>query len=261
MGQKMIETAVRAAKEAEKIILGYYQQTLAEERKADHTLVTVADKEAEAKIREIILADFPDHEILGEEAGDIGSKGDYLWIVDPIDGTTNFHSHVPIFATAIALYVKGEPTLSVINLPIWDKLITAEAGKGAFLNGEKLSVSEKTDLEYSTVAFAYGPDLARRAEIAAIFARLITKTRTGRIYGSKVAQAALVALGEIEAFVSDGGSAWDFAATALAIAEAGGKVTDFTATDWNLNSNYFLATNGKIHEKVLSVIRSEAEKS
>lgn len=253
----MLETAVKAAKEAEKIILNYYQQNLAEERKADHTLVTIADKEAEAKIREVILADFPDHEILGEEGGSIGEKGDYIWIVDPIDGTTNFHSHVPIFATAIALYAKNEPVLSVINLPMLGKLITAEAGKGAFLNGTKLSVSDKADLEYSTIALGYGPDLARRSEIAAIFSKLILKTRTGRIYGSKVAQGALVALGEIEAFISDGGSAWDFASTALAIREAGGKITDFSGADWNLNSNYFLASNGKIHDQILPVIRNQ----
>jgi histidinol phosphatase-like enzyme (inositol monophosphatase family) len=252
----MIETAIKAAKEAEKIILGYYQVVLAEERKADRTLVTVADREAESKIREVILKEFPTHEILGEESGSIGEKGDYLWIVDPIDGTTNFHSHVPIFATAIALYEKGEPVLSVINLPMWKKLIATEKGKGAFIEEKKLSVSEREDLEFSTISLGYGSDLGRREEIATIFSKLITKTRTGRIYGSKVAQGALVALGEIEAFISDGGSAWDFASTALAIREAGGRVSDFTGEDWNLDSSYFLATNGKIHEKLLSVIKN-----
>ncbi len=251
----MIETAIRAAKEAEKIIMNYYQQTLAEERKADHTLVTVADKEAEKKIREVILADFPDHEILGEEAGAIGEKGKYIWIVDPIDGTTNFHSHVPIFATSIALYQGLNPVLAVINLPAWGKMITTEAGKGAFLNGKKLSVSDRDGLEYSTVALGYGPDLQLRQEIAAIFSKLITRTRTGRIYGSKVAQGALVALGEIEAFVSDGGSKWDFAATAIAIREAGGRITDFSGQEWNLDSKYFLASNGKIHEQLIEIIK------
>lgn len=251
----MLETAIKAAKEAEKIILGYYQVVLAEERKADHTLVTVADREAESKIREIILRDFPDHEILGEEGGAIGEKGDFIWIVDPIDGTTNFHSHVPLFATAIALYSEGKPALSVINMPAWGKMITAEAGKGAFLNGKKLSVSAKDDMDLSAISLAYGPDLEKRKEIAEIFSKLITKTRTGRIYGSKVTQGALVALGETEAFISDGGSAWDFAASALAIREAGGKVTDFEGAEWNIESNHFLATNGKVHEKILSEIK------
>lgn len=252
----MLETAIKAAKEAEKIIMKYFQETLEIERKADRTMVTIADKEAEAKIREVILADFPDHEILGEEAGAIGDKGEYIWIVDPIDGTTNFHSHVPIFATSIALYQKGEAVLAVINLPTWGKMITAEKGKGAFVGGKRLAVSKQESLEYSTIALGYGPDLKRREEIGAVFQKLITQTRTGRIYGSKVAQGALVALGEIEAFVSDGGSKWDFAATGLAIREAGGKITDFAGNDWNLDSNHFLATNSLIHQPLLDLTRT-----
>ena len=252
----MLETAIRAAKEAEKIIMNYYQQTLAEERKADHTLVTIADKEAEKKIREVILEDFPSHEILGEEGGDIGEKGEYIWIVDPIDGTTNFHSHVPIFATSIALYHGARPGLAVINLPAWGKMITAEVGKGASLNGKPFRVSEKADLEYSTIALGYGPDLQLRQEIATIFSKLITKTRSGRIYSSKVAQGALVAMGDIEAFISDGGSPWDFAATAIAIREAGGRITDFSGAEWNLQSKFFLATNGKVHDQLLSIINN-----
>lgn len=251
----MLETAVKAARGSEKIIMDYFQQTLAFERKADRTLVTVADKEAEKLIQEIIKADFPDHEFLGEEGGQTGSS-EYVWIVDPIDGTTNFHSHVPIFATSIALYKGDEAILAVINLPAWGKMITVEKGKGAFVNGKKLEVSKETNLEFSTVALGYGPDQQRREEIGQIFSKLITKTRTGRIYGSKVAQGALIALGEIEGFVSDGGSKWDFAATGLAIREAGGKITDFEGKDWNLDSSHFVATNSQIHEKLLSIVSS-----
>jgi len=250
----MLETAIKAAKEAEKIILHYYEETLVEERKADRTLVTIADKEAEEKIREVILSEFPDHQILGEEGGEKGKLGEYLWIVDPIDGTTNFHSHIPIFATSIALYQNSRPLVAVINLPLWKKMITAEAGKGAFVNEKQIHVSEKANIEFSSVALGYGPDQQLREEIAAIFSKLITKTRTGRIYGSKVAQGALVALGDIEAFISDGGSEWDFAATSLAITEAGGRITDFQGKPWNLDSTHFLASNGRIHERVIEII-------
>lgn len=249
----MIETAIKAAKEAEKVILGYYDQVLKEERKADHTLVTIADKNAEGVIREVILADFPDHRILGEEGGEIGENGEFLWIVDPIDGTTNFKSHIPIFATSIALYKGKEPVLAVINLPAWGKMITAEKDRGAYLNNQKLEVSKKDNLELSLLSFGYGPGEEVRVRAAEIFSRFITKTRTARIFGSQVVQGALVAMGEIEAFVSTGASKWDYAATNLAIKEAGGRVTDLSGNDWTIESSEFVATNMLVHDIVISI--------
>ncbi|MDP2671686.1 MAG: inositol monophosphatase family protein [bacterium] len=251
----MLQTAIKAAKEAEKIILGYYDQVLKEERKADHTLVTVADKNAEGMIREIILADYPNHKILGEEEGQIGvGDSEYLWIVDPIDGTTNYHSHIPMFATSIALYKNKEPLLAVINLPAWDKMITAEKGKGTFLNGKRIHVSEKDELEYSLLSFGYGPGEEVRKKTAEIFSRFITKTRTARIFGSQVVQGALVAIGETEAFISTGASKWDYAATSLAVIEAGGLVTDLAGKIWTIDSTEFVAAGPKLHPKIIEVI-------
>ncbi len=251
----MLETAIRAAKEAEKIILYYYKKELEEERKDDRSLVTIADREAEEKIREIILSDFPGHQILGEEKGEIGEVGDYLWIVDPIDGTTNYKSHIPLFATSIALYKKGKPVLSVLNLPVLKKMITAEVGKGAYSGGKRLSVSSKDNLEFGLLAIGYGSDdIEVRKKAAEIFSKFINRTRTARVLGSQVVQGSILALGEIDAFISSKASVWDFAGIAIAIREAGGVVTDFHGKPWNLKSTELIASNPKIHNKLVEII-------
>jgi len=251
----MLETAIRAAKEAEKIVLHYYQKELEEERKEDKSLVTVADREAEAKIREVILEQFPNHQILGEEHGEIGEVGDYLWIVDPIDGTTNYKSHIPLFATSIALYYQRKPVLSVVNLPVLKKLITAQTGKGAFCDGKKLTVSEKENLEFCLLAIGYGSDdIEVRNKAAEIFKKFINKTRTARVLGSQVVQGALLALGEIDAFVSTKASVWDYAGVVIAITEAGGKVTDLAGKEWTLETSEIIASNKKTHTQLQAII-------
>ena len=252
----MLEVALEAAKAAEEIIIGYFNQALIPERKKDNSLVTIADTEAESKIRSIIKKNFPDHSIIGEEYGENTNQSDYQWIIDPIDGTTNFYLEVPLFATSIALYKNQEPLLAVINFPAQKKIITSEKDKGTFVNKQKIGVSNQGSLDLSLITYNFSSETVERKKAAEIFSKLVGKTRTSRIFGSCVTQGSLVAMGKVEALISSGASKWDYAAIVIAIIESGGKVTDFFGDPWCINSRSLLASNGRIHEDLLKVINS-----
>lgn len=229
-------------------------------------LVTDVDKGAELMIRKLILTHFPDHEFLGEEgilpgpdasAEAIASYEDaeYLWIVDPIDGTTNFVQGFPYFCVSIALAHHGEIIVGVIYDPIRDELFVAEKGKGAYMHGNPTHVSGDQELAGSVLAIGFNPerDFALPLNMKAIEA-LSTRTRSLRAMGSAAMHLAYVAAGRMSGYYEVGLNSWDIAAGALLVQESGGKVTDTKGNPYHLGVRHMVATNGHIHQELLKVI-------
>ncbi|MCY7558131.1 inositol monophosphatase family protein [Paenibacillus macerans] len=231
-------------------------------------LVTDVDKGAEAMIRKLILTHFPDHSILGEEGVAPGaaasaaalaaaSEAEYLWIVDPIDGTTNFVHGFPFFCVSIALAYRGEVTVGVIYDPMRDELFLAEKGKGAYMHGQKCKVSAESVLSDSVVAVGFNPDreFALPTNMRGLNA-LSGEVRSLRAAGSAALHLAYVAAGRLSGYYEVGLNAWDVAAGALIVAESGGIVTDTVGNPYDIGVRHLAASNGKIHNELLGVLKS-----
>ncbi|CAN7740947.1 inositol monophosphatase family protein [Paenibacillus sp. LjRoot56] len=224
-------------------------------------LVTEVDKGSEKLIRNLIMTHFPNHSILGEEGVEPGpeasakalqemSDEEYLWIVDPIDGTTNFVHGFPFFSVSIALAHKGEVIVGVVYDPSRDELFVAEKGKGAYMHGKKTEVSEDETLLTSLIATGFPADRdgALPINLKGVQA-LSPKVRNIRVAGSAALHLAYVAAGRLSGFWEIGLNAWDIAAGALLITESGGRVTDTEGKPYHLGVRNVMATNGRIHEE------------
>ena len=218
-------------------------------------LVTQYDPKCEAVIRDILLAAFPHHTILGEEDGEQqGVDTDHRWHVDPIDGTTNFAHGFPFYCTSIALEERGELVLGVIYDAVRDELFTATKGGGAFLNGKPLGVSTRSELRQALVgsAFYYSEDAptALNPEVE----RLLPHIRSLRRTGSAALDLAYVAAGRLDAFWEIRLNSWDIAAGSLLIREAGGTVTNRLGEPQQLAGPSIVASNGHIHAALLATL-------
>ncbi len=253
---RAVDVAVEAARAAGRIALGYYRGGFDVVLKPDATPVTQADREAESAIVEIISRAFPDHGFLGEEFGGRGSK-DVRWIIDPIDGTKNFVRGIPVWATLIALEEHGEVTVGVIHNPVTGELYTARRGGGAFLNGELLRVSGVGRLADATLLHT-GLRPMRGTGYWDAFVRLVDATERQRGPGDYLGYT-LVAEGRAEIYAEiypegSGLKPWDVAPCKLLVEEAGGRFTDI-AGDPTIYSGGALATNGRLHDEVLALLR------
>lgn len=233
-------------------------------------LVTEVDKGAEQMIRKLILTHFPDHAILGEEGVEPGAEAStkaleavkdepYLWIIDPIDGTTNYVHGFPFYSVSIALAYKGEVIVGVVYDPSRDELFIAEKGKGAYVHGNPTLVSKETTLSESLVATGFPMDTSVNfpKNMAGIHA-VVPKVRNLRTGGSAALHMAYVAAGRLSGYWEQGLSAWDVAAGALLVQESGGRVTDTLGRPYDLSVRNLMATNGAIHDSLLDTL-SEAE--
>jgi len=246
---KFLEVAIKAAKEAEKVILKYYKEGIETKVKSDLSPVTRADIESEKKIIATIKRQFPSHSFLGEESvKSLKNKG-YLWVIDPIDGTKNYVRKIPLFATQIALMKDGELILGVSNAPLLKELMYAEKGNGAYCDGKKVQVSAIKDLNTAYMLFG-GVEHFERHNLIKNLLSLINNTRGHRGIGDFWSYH-LLAQGKIDIMIEAQTKIWDIAAVKVIVEEAGGKVTDTKGKQVNLNTNSILATNGKLHEAVL----------
>lgn len=252
----MLETAIKAAKLAGEKLEYYFETLLEHEEKADKSFVTKADTEADQIIIDHIQANFPSHQILTEENGTIGEESEYIWVVDPLDGTLNFTRGIPFFCTSIAVVHKGEPIVSVIYNSVTRSLFQAEAGKGAFLNGEKITVSEISDTKDAIVSLGRARDPENKIKALSFYNKIYHALKSQRILGSAALELAFVASGRLEGFISVGLQGWDCFGGVLLVKEAGGQVTDFSGKDWSNQDKYFLASNGRIHDQVLALLRN-----
>lgn len=216
-------------------------------------LVTEIDKKSEKMILAFIQQQFPDHAILAEESGRLDKESKYLWVIDPLDGTTNYSQGLPIFAVSIALQYQQETVLGVIYAPATDQLFTAIKGKGAFLNGESLQVAAKTDLGDCVLSTGFPYDVALHPNNnVSYFDRILLKTRAVRRFGAAAYDLACVAAGKFDGYWELQLSLWDVAAAILLIEEAGGKVIYFR-DDRGIS---IIAGNPTIAEKIHAEIKA-----
>ena len=264
----MLQTAILAAREAGSILADNLRKPRRTKVKGLRDIVTEADLMAQRAIIEIIQARFPNHDILAEES-DPDSKGraavsrigcqpvpgrPYTWIVDPLDGTTNYSRRLPCFCTSIALSYHGEVIMGVVYDPLRDDLFRAERGKGAYLNGENLRVSQVESLADALVGLDWARAQAEREVIAQLVARMALQVRTLRTLGAAALGLCYVAAGWLDVYFHFSLRAWDAAAGALIVREAGGSASDFTGHPWLIGSRRCLASNGLLHDEMRCIL-------
>lgn len=242
---EMLQTALEAARAAADISRRYYAGNFTVTTKADLTPVTQADLECEQAIRSIILDRFAGHGFYGEETGKTDADADYLWLVDPIDGTKGFVRQYPFFSTQIALMHKGEIVLGVSSGTMMDELAWAEKGCGAWLNGERLNVSDIADPGRAAVSTGNLKSLAASQgwrELGDVLARADRTRGYGDFYHYH-----LLAAGKIEAVIESDVNILDIAALSIIVTEAGGVFTDLDGAPVNLDIRSVLAANPLLH--------------
>lgn len=223
-----------------------------------NNLVTEADHASEKAIIDVIKKEFPDHFILSEEAGEIKTKSEYKWIIDPIDGTVNFANGIPICCVSIALEHNGDVIMGAIYNPNMNEFYVAEKGNGATLNDKKIMVSNKTEVIKSCLVtgFPYTYLDAPNGPLQ-VFEKLIRQGIPVRRLGSAAIDLCWVAAGRFDGFYEHKLAAWDSAAGFLMVEEAGGKVTDFKGEKYSPYQPHIIATNGKIHEELLKYVQGK----
>jgi myo-inositol-1(or 4)-monophosphatase len=223
-----------------------------------NNLVTQADFASDKAIREVIRTSFPEHGIVSEESDEKITESDYRWIIDPIDGTVNFANGIPICCVSIGVEFQGKMLMGAVYNPNMNEFFFAERGKGATLNNEPISVSEKTEVITSCLVtgFPYTYLDTPNGPIE-VFTRLIKKGIPVRRLGSAAIDLCWVAAGRFDGFYEHQLHAWDSAAGFIIVEEAGGKVTDLKGNLYSPFQPGIVATNGKIHEELLTWINPE----
>lgn len=227
--------------------------TLMKMRGSVKDVVTAFDKTVDSFIRAEIEAAFPDDNLLTEE-GQIDKGSEWTWVVDSLDGTSSFASGNPLFCVCIALMKSDELVLGAIHCPAIDEYYFAERGMGAFLNGEKITVSDVSDLKQSYMFSCEGGEKDRQKNLA-LLSLLYPAVTDFRKLGSAGIEAAWVALGRGDAYVTNSIEPWDVAPGVLIVQEAGGKVTNFKGESWKPVRDDLIFSNGKIHPEILEKVR------
>jgi len=253
---EFLPVALDAARSAGKLL----REALGGPRRIDYkghptNLVTEMDRRAEALIVERIRAAFPDHAILGEEGGARAGDSEYRWLVDPLDGTTNYAHGLPIFSVSVALERAGHVELGVAYDPNREECFVAQRGGGATLNGEPLRVSTTATLDESLLVTGFPYDIRTNpANNLSEYGALSLRSRAVRRLGSAVLDLCYVAAGRFDGFWELSLGPWDMAAGGLVVQEAGGRITDVRGGPWRLDGPGAVATNGRIHDAVLAVL-------
>ncbi len=252
LSSEHLHVALEAARAAGEISRDYYTGNFTVEIKADRTPVTQADVECEAAIRETILERFPDHGIYGEEMGRTHGDAEYLWLVDPIDGTKGFVRQYPFFSTQIALMHNGEIVLGVSSGTMMEELAWAEKGVGAFVNGKRVQVSRIDDPGRAAVSTGNLKSLAKSAGWEKLGEVVATADRI-RGYGDFY-HYHLLAAGKIEAVIESDVNILDIAALSVLVTEAGGVFTDLNGNSPGLETRSVLAANPALHAHYLGLL-------
>ena len=257
----MLTTAVKAARRAGSIINRAARDidALSITRKRHNDFVTEVDKSAEQAIIEVLKRSYPDHAILAEESGSQGAS-EYTWIIDPLDGTTNFIHGFPQYAVSIALRHKSLLTQAVVYDPAKNELFTASRGHGAFLNDRRIRVSKRVHMRDALIGTGFPfRDFTGLDEYISMFREVTSKTAGVRRAGAAALDLAYVAAGRLDGFWETGLSPWDMAAGALLIQEAGGLVADLEGESDYLESGRIVAGSPKIFAQLLQAITLHAK--
>ena len=252
MHSPFLSTALEAAQAAAQVIRRYYQRNLEVVIKADKSPVTEADVETEKVIRGIISARFPDHGFYGEETGQSAIDAEYLWLVDPIDGTKAFVREYPFFSTQIALMHRGKLIVGVSSAPVYGQLAYAQIGVGAWLDDKPIKVSEIATIEGAALSAGNLKTLASGAQWAR-YGELVARVNRIRGYGDFL-HYHLLASGRLEAVIESDVNILDIAALAVIVEAAGGRFTDLRGQPLDLKTTTVLAANAHLHSKVLAAL-------
>lgn len=251
--------AVTIAKEAGLLLKDKLNDLHTIDFKGEIDIVTDADRMSEALILSAIRGRYPDHDTLSEESSATLSGSSFRWIIDPLDGTTNYAHGYPVFCVSIALEKEGEIGLGVVFNPMLDEMFTAEKGEGAYLNGRRLRVSATSILSHGLLATGFPYDIREsRDDNINYFVEMARKARAIRRAGSAALDLAYVAAGRFDGFWELKLSPWDTAAGCLLVREAGGLVTDLFGAPFELRCPHILASNGILHQDLLAVFRQAA---
>jgi myo-inositol-1(or 4)-monophosphatase len=252
-----LEVAVAAAETAGEVLRSGFgrEQTVKYKGKVD--LVTEVDERAEAVIGELLRGAFPGYGMLAEEGGRRLGEGDSRWIVDPLDGTTNYAHGLPIFAVSIALERAGEVVLGVVHDPMRGETYVAERGGGATLNGEPIRVSDTDEPIRALLVTGFPYDRSDMGTAVELFGRLTELTQGVRRLGAAALDLCYVAAGRLDAYYEKGLHAWDVAAGSLILKEAGGRITDYRGREVDLEGREIVASNGLLHPVLLEAIGAD----
>jgi myo-inositol-1(or 4)-monophosphatase len=250
-----LEVAIESAREAGKIQLALSKSELKFEMKDPRDILAEGDLKSEKIILGAIRKNFPGHDIWSEEAGKSLSDSEYLWLIDPIDGTINFARGLEDYCVSIGLQHKGKIIMGMIYQPVTGKLYTAEKGHGSFLNGNKIHVSKETEIINTLIATDNTSKNEKQLTNFQLLQKISTQFRQIRIYGSVAIHLVKIAEGKLDIYFKNGFNYWDCAAALLILEEAGGSVTDFDGNDFSAESKNILATNGLVHQDMLELLK------
>ena len=255
---KLLSAAWEAANAAGEIIREEWEQPRTIEYKGAIDLVTSVDRDVERKIIGVLRRDFPDHAVLAEEAAELdGRASEYRWIVDPLDGTTNFAHGYPHIGISIALEQQGEVILGLVYDPLRRECFRAVKGRGATLNGRLICASKIDDLDKSLLATGFPYDRREKADDYLVyFKAFLTRCQGIRRAGSAALDLCYVASGRLDGFWELKLKPWDVAAGALIVTEAGGGLSDFSGKPLSIYGSETLASNGLVHKQMIGVIHN-----
>ena len=227
--------------------------------KGEIDIVTEADRMSEALILSAIRRQYPGHDVLAEESSATHNGSSFRWIIDPLDGTTNYAHGYPVFCVSIALEIEGDICLGVVFNPMLDEMFVAEKGGGAYLNGHNLSVSKTAILSHSLLATGFPYDIRENENNnISYFTEMARKVQAIRRAGSAALDLAYVAAGRFDGFWELKLMPWDTAAGCLLVQEAGGLITDLSGLPFHLQSPHVIASNGRLHQDMIAVFRQTA---
>ncbi len=250
-----LDVAEKTALEAGAILRDNLGKVSEIEFKGKNNLLTEVDKLSEETIIKRIRNAFPTHDILAEESGRHSQSSDHVWIIDPLDGTTNYAHAYPFFAVSIALEMEGQVKTGVVYDPVKGELFSAEFGKGAFLNGKRIHVSGSLKLSDSHLCTGFVHESTKMVEDnIRHFANFIRRARAVRRDGSAALDLCYVACGRFDGFWELGLNPWDTAAGVLIIREAGGVVTNLSGGEYSIYVKEILASNSRIHDEMINVL-------
>ncbi len=252
----VLEGARAAALEAGELLLDKLGRLRHVEHKGAVNLVTEADRESEALVVARLAALLPEASILAEEGTAIDRPSPFRWIVDPLDGTTNYAHGYPVFCVSIALQAEGETVLGVVHDPTRGETFTARRGEGAFRNGERLRVTGEARLDQAFLVTGFPYDVRQSSRDNLVqFGRFMKLTQALRRDGSAALNLAYVAAGRFDGYWEEKLHPWDVAAGTLMVEEAGGRVSGYFGRRFDLRRLHLVATNGAVHDQVVAVLR------
>jgi myo-inositol-1(or 4)-monophosphatase len=253
----LLNFAIQMAHDAGRILADHYGRVTQIRHKGTIDLVTEADLASELLIVERIKTHYPRHSILAEESGASAAEGasEWKWIVDPLDGTTNYAHAYPCFCVSIGLEHKGEMALGVIYDPLRDETFAAERGAGATLNGRRIRVSEIDELNQALLCTGFPYDVRDHGDFARHFNNFIKHAQAVRRDGSAALDLASVACGRFDGFWEEGLRPWDVAAGKILIEEAGGRVSRYDGAAFDIYTPPIMASNGLVHEAMMRVLQ------